>query len=150
MACHIYNCPIRWSDMDVYGVVNNVMYLRLLEEARVDFIGRLAPTNGHAFFEQGSVVVRQQIEYKRRLVHRLEPVPIELWVSELHSASVVIDYEVKDGSTIYALASTTMAPFDYDAGRPRRLTPGEAAFFQRFLEPRSAIRPQGANGLAPH
>jgi acyl-CoA thioester hydrolase len=148
MARHIYNCPIRWSDMDVYGVVNNVMYLRLLEEARVDFIGRLAPTKGHAFFEQGSVVVRQQIEYKRRLVHRLEPVPIELWVSELRAASVVIDYEVKDGSTIYALASTTMAPFDYSAGRPRRLSPGETAFFERFLEPRSALESHAVNGLS--
>ena len=27
--------PLRWSDMDAYGHVNNVQYLRLLEDARV-------------------------------------------------------------------------------------------------------------------
>ena len=27
--------PLRWSDMDAYGHVNNVQYLRLLEEARI-------------------------------------------------------------------------------------------------------------------
>src|ERR687886_344809 len=27
--------PLRWSDMDAYGHVNNVQFLRLLEDARV-------------------------------------------------------------------------------------------------------------------
>ena len=30
---HIYRCPLRWSDMDAYGHVNNVVFLRYLEEA---------------------------------------------------------------------------------------------------------------------
>ena len=29
------NVPLRWSDMDAYGHVNNVQFLRLLEDARV-------------------------------------------------------------------------------------------------------------------
>ena len=33
--------PLRWSDMDAYGHVNNVQYLRLLEDARV--VGELVP-----------------------------------------------------------------------------------------------------------
>ena len=37
--------PLRWSDMDAYGHVNNVQFLRLLEDARVVgirewFVGR--------------------------------------------------------------------------------------------------------------
>lgn len=43
MARHIYNCPLRWSDMDAFGHVNNVVFLRYLEEARIDFMFRLAP-----------------------------------------------------------------------------------------------------------
>jgi acyl-CoA thioester hydrolase len=125
--------------MDVYGIVNNVTYLRLLEEARVDFIFRLAPTDGDAFFKGGSVVVRHRIDYKGQLVHRHEPVTIELWVSDLQSATVTVDYEVKDGQRLCALASTTMAPFDYDAGRPRRLSHTESAFFDAYFEPRSAL-----------
>lgn len=134
MARHVYHCPLRWADMDVYGIVNNVVYLRLLEEARVDFIFRLGPTDGDAFFREGSVVVRHEISYLRRLVHQHEPVPIEMWVSDVQSATVTIDYEVRDGDTVYATASTVMAPFDYRAGRPRRLTTAEVSYFEKFLE----------------
>jgi acyl-CoA thioester hydrolase len=132
-------CPLRWSDMDVYGVVNNVMFLRLLEEARVYFISRLEATCGDAFFRQGSVVVRHEIEYKRPLVHRLEPVPIEMWVSCVQAAAVTIEYEVKDSDRVYATASTTMAPYNFAKRFPRRLTETEAAFFERHLENRRAI-----------
>ncbi len=139
MATHIYYCPIRWSDMDIYGVVNNVEFLRLLEEARVDFIWRLGPIGEDAFFGGGSVVVRHTIAYHATLIHRREPVAIEMWVSDLKAASVDIDYEVKDGEKIYATASTTMAPYDYRRQRPRRLTEAEASFFEGFCEARRAI-----------
>lgn len=134
MARHSYHCPIRWSDMDVYGIVNNVSYLRYLEEARVDFIFRMAPTEGDAFFRDGSVVVEHAIRYRQQLVHRHEPVEIEMWVSDLQSATVAIDYAVKDGDTVYATASTVMAPFDYAAGRPRRLTDEEIRFFEKYAD----------------
>ncbi|WP_141202903.1 acyl-CoA thioesterase [Streptomyces griseorubiginosus] len=134
MARHSYFCPIRWSDMDVYGIVNNVSYVRYLEEARVDFIFRMAPTDGDAFFKDGSVVVEHRIRYRRQLVHRHEPVEIEMWVSDLQSATVAIDYVVRDGATVYATASTVMAPFDYRAGRPRRMHDEEVRFFEKYLE----------------
>lgn len=134
MARHLYRCPLRWADMDVYGIVNNVVFLRYLEEARVDLVFRMGPTDGDAFFRDGSVVVRHEIRYLRQLVHRHEPVDIEMWVSRLESATVTVDYRVRDGDTLYATASTVMAPFDYERGRPRRLAPQETAFFQKFLD----------------
>ncbi|HEX6351909.1 thioesterase family protein [Actinophytocola sp.] len=134
MTRHLYRCPLRWADMDVYGIVNNVMYLRLLEEARVDFIFRMAPTDGDAFFRDGSVVVRNEIDYLDRLTHRHEPVDIELWVSDLRSATVTVSYEVRDGDRLCARASTVMAPFDYRKNRPRRLTDAEVGFFEKYRE----------------
>lgn len=133
MPSHLYRCPMRWADMDVYGIVNNVVFLRYLEEARVDLIFRMAPTEGDAFFKDGSVVVRHEIRYLRQLVHRHAPVDIEMWVSDLQSATVTIDYEVRDGATVCATASTVMAPFDYQVGRPRRLTPEETDFFRKYF-----------------
>ncbi len=56
---HIYRCPLRWADMDAYGHVNNVVFLRYLEEARIDFLFR--PDKD---FQQGSVVARHEIDYK--------------------------------------------------------------------------------------
>ncbi|MGW8699691.1 acyl-CoA thioesterase [Streptomyces eurythermus] len=126
---HIYRCPLRWADMDAYGHVNNVVFLRYLEEARVDFLFR--PDKD---FQQGSVVARHEIDYKRQLVHRHEPVTIELWVSEIKAASFTLAYEVKDGDLVYARASTVIVPFDFAAQRPRRITGEERDFLQEYTD----------------
>ncbi|MFB7594353.1 acyl-CoA thioesterase [Streptomyces sp. NPDC056160] len=126
---HIYRCPLRWADMDAYGHVNNVVFLRYLEEARIDFLFR--PDKQ---FKQGSVVARHEIDYKRQLVHRHAPVDIELWVTEIRAASFTLGYEVKDGDQIYVRASTVIVPFDFEAQRPRRLTEEEREFLREYRD----------------
>src|SRR4051795_8913382 len=99
--------------MDAYGHVNNVVFLRYLEEARIDFLFR--PDKD---FQQGSVVARHEIDYKRQLVHRHAPVDIELWITQIRAASFTIAYEVKDpaasdsNEVVYVTASTVIVPFD--------------------------------------
>ncbi|NUK71113.1 acyl-CoA thioesterase [Streptomyces lunaelactis] len=138
MARHIYRCPLRWSDMDAFGHVNNVVFLRYLEEARIDFMFRLAPGDGSPSFAGGSVVARHEIDYKRPLVHRHEPVIIESWVTKISAASLTIAYEVKDAegpsSQVYVRASTIVVPYDLSAERPRRISAEEKSFLQEFLD----------------
>ncbi|BBC95950.1 acyl-CoA thioesterase [Streptomyces griseofuscus] len=126
---HIYACPLRWSDMDAYGHVNNAVFVRYLEEARINFLFR--PDKE---FQQGSVVARHEIDYKRQLVHRHHPVDIELWITEIRAASFTIAYEVKDADVVYVRASTVVVPFDFEAQRPRRITSEEREFLQEYLE----------------
>ncbi|MFE2458125.1 acyl-CoA thioesterase [Streptomyces sp. NPDC059402] len=126
---HIYRCPLRWADMDAYGHVNNVVFLRYLEEARIDFLFR--PEKD---FKQGSVVARHEIDYKRQLVHRHHPVDIELWVTEIRAASFTLTYEVKDGDVVYVRASTVIVPFDFETQRPRRITADEREFLQEYTD----------------
>lgn len=90
MLKHIYRCPLRWSDMDAYGHVNNVVFLRYLEEARIDFLFRQPPGEGGSTFSEGSVVARHEVDYLRPLVHRHEPVTVESWVTRLNVASFTI------------------------------------------------------------
>lgn len=134
MARHSYLCPLRWADVDVYGVVNNVAFMRYLEQARIDLILCMGPGEQDSFLHSGSVVVRHEIDYKSTLIHRRDPVEIDIWVSRLRAASVTLSYIVKDADHIYASARTVLAPFDYKARRPRRLTEAEAAFFDKYLE----------------
>ena len=115
--------------MDAYGHVNNVVFLRYLEEARIDFLFR--PEKD---FKQGSVVARHEIDYKRQLVHRHAPVDIELWVTEIRAASFTIAYEVKDGAEVYVRASTVIVPFDFAAQRPRRITTEEREFLEEYRD----------------
>jgi acyl-CoA thioester hydrolase len=115
--------------MDAYGHVNNVVFLRYLEEARIDFLFR--PEKD---FKQGSVVARHEIDYKRQLVHRHTPVDIELWITQIRAASFTISYEVKDGDQVYVSASTVIVPFDFAAQRPRRLTDEEREFLEEYRD----------------
>ncbi|MEV6506149.1 thioesterase family protein [Streptomyces sp. NPDC051642] len=126
---HIYRCPLRWADMDAYGHVNNVVFLRYLEEARIDFLFR--PDKD---FQQGSVVSRHEIDYKRQLVHRHAPVDIELWITEIRAASFTIAYEVKDGDLVYVRAATVVVPFDFEAQCPRRITAEEREFLEEYRD----------------
>jgi acyl-CoA thioester hydrolase len=134
MARHTFRCPLRWADMDAYGHVNNVTFLRYLEEARIDFMFRVTPGAGGVSFVGGAVVARHEIDYLRPLVHRHEPVTIETWVTDITAASMTVKYEVKDEGTMYARASTVVVPYNLAEQRPRRITAEEKAFLERFLD----------------
>lgn len=139
MARHIFHCPLRWADMDAFGHVNNVAFLRYLEEARIDFMFRLAPGEGSASFTGGSVVARHEIDYLRPLVHRHEPVVVETWVSDITAASMTVRYEVRDEEALYARASTVVVPYNLAQGRPRRITPEERVFLEKYRDEDGAV-----------
>ncbi|WP_328913591.1 MULTISPECIES: acyl-CoA thioesterase [unclassified Streptomyces] len=134
MARHIFRCPLRWADMDAFGHVNNVVFLRYLEEARIDFMFRLAPGEGSASFTGGSVVARHEIDYLRPLVHRHEPVTIETWVADITAASMTVNYEVRDEEIVYARAATVVVPYNLEKQRPRRITAEEKAFLEEYRD----------------
>ncbi|MEQ4205632.1 thioesterase family protein [Actinopolymorpha sp. B17G11] len=132
MAPFVFQCPLRWSDMDSYGHVNNVEFLRLLEEARVALFFDGARQAGVKSFEGELVVVRHEIDYKRPLVYRPEPITVETWVTTIRSSSFTIDYEVSDEATRYASARSVLAAYDAELDRPRRLSPEELSWLERY------------------
>lgn len=141
---HVFSCPMRWSDIDAYGHVNNVVYLAYLQEARVDMLFLHARRHGAEELAQGVVVARNEIDYRVPLHFRAEPVRVETWVSRLGNASFTLGYEVVDVDaggtrTTYAVAGSVLVPFDLAAGRPRRLTAQERAVLQAFLDPAGPV-----------
>lgn len=126
--------------MDAFGHVNNAVFVRYLEEARIDFMRRLAPGDGSPSFTGGSVVARHEIDYVRPLVHRHAPVTVELWVAKISAASMTVGYEVKDEDTLYLRASTVVVPYDFTEERPRRLTAEEKTILKEYLDDASHQR----------
>jgi len=133
MARHVFLCPMRWSDMDAYGHVNNVVFVRYLEEARIDLLLTAAGPAGREMLDKGVVVVRHELDYKRPLVHRVEPVPIVSWVEEIKNASFTVAYTIGDGE-VYVEARTVLVLVDLETGRPRRVGPDDRAWLERFLD----------------
>jgi len=140
--------PVRWSDMDAYGHVNNVQFLRLMEEARIQVLSVPGAEGEPTMLETGIVVARAEIEYLRPMTYRPEPVAIDLWVTDLGGASFDIAYLFTDASTpessndpdgareaAYGRAQTPLVSHDLPANRPRRLTAGERAHLAALRGP---------------
>lgn len=133
---HVYLCPLRWSDMDAYQHVNNVVYLRYLEEARVDWMFRRASEAGvEGFATFGTVVASHQIAYRRPLVYRPEPVRVEVWVTHVAAAKFTVAYEVRDDDGVYATASSVLVPYDLAGGHLRRLSQMEKDYLAEYYIP---------------
>lgn len=126
---------MRWSDMDAYGHVNNVMYLTYLEEARVDMLFSLGSEMGSKALSEGVLVAHHEIDYTRPLVYHPRGVDIEMWVGNIKGASFEIRYEVRDETTVFARAASVLVPYDLQESRPRRVSPAERSFLEQYLQP---------------
>jgi acyl-CoA thioester hydrolase len=141
MTRFTYACPVRWSDLDAYGHVNNARFLTLYEEARVALMFIEARKAGLTSFEQGVVISRHEIDYMRP-VDYTDPVHIELWIEEIRPSRFTVVYELFDGGSgdgtgsgrVASRARSICVPFDLAAGRPRRLSAEEREFLTPWRE----------------
>lgn len=146
------NLPMRWSDVDGYGHVNNAKMLTLLEEARIMAFWGGSPDPSHhvpesAMFSGGigsdanTLIVRQEIEYVRPLPYTRAPVRIDLWVSRIGGASLDVGYEVyDDAGRVAARAVTVIVIVDAQEQRPRRLRDAEKEGWEKWHDDPPAMR----------
>jgi acyl-CoA thioester hydrolase len=133
MARYIHHTPLRWSDMDAYGHVNNARILTLYEEARVALFFTGAREMGLTSFEDGIVISRHEVDYLRPMDYG-DPVRIEMWVEEIRPSRFTIAYELLDREVVASRARSVCVPFNLQKKYPRRLTDAERAFLEDWIE----------------
>ncbi|WP_422774634.1 acyl-CoA thioesterase [Plantactinospora sp. WMMC1484] len=147
---YVYDCTLRWSDLDAYGHVNNARFLTLYEEARVALMFAGARDRGVDSFAEGVVIYRHEIDYLRPVEYalgrataeRAPSVRIEMWVEDLRQSRFTIGYELFDGEVLASRARSVLVPFDLKKQRARRLTDQEQDFLRPYLlEPSVATGP---------
>jgi acyl-CoA thioester hydrolase len=128
--------------MDAYGHVNNVEFLRLMEEARIQLLTAQVDGAERSLLESGIVVARTEIEYLRPLTYRPQPVAVDLWLTDLGGAWFELAYAFSDGEGLvgspaaaYARAETTLVPYDLATARPRRLSATERSQLEALRGP---------------
>jgi acyl-CoA thioester hydrolase len=131
--------PVRWTDQDAYRHVNHAKAVTLLEEARVAMIFDAAAGEGVTSFADGLLVVGLHVDYRRQIPYRSDGLRVSMAIEEVRAAAFQITYEMHDGPAesdpVAVRAWTRMATFDLAADRPRRLTPDERHFLQRWTAP---------------
>ena len=109
----IFRVPIerRFSDLDFLQHINNVVYNDYLQEARIRLMAELRSDFADPYFPQ--VLVRQEINYRKTLVLRPEPLVVEIWVTEVGRTSYALGYRIlDDDGTLAADATSVMVCFD--------------------------------------
>jgi acyl-CoA thioester hydrolase len=122
--------PIRWSDVDSLGHVNNAVYLNYLEEARDRLIGELFGQRAWDF-----VLARVAIDYRSELVQDDGEVVVHCGVSGYGRSSIRTWERVeKADGTVSAEAESVLVARDPNAGKSRPLTEDEKGILDAALE----------------
>ena len=129
---HLYECAVRFDDLDSYGHVNNVTFAEYLQEARVDFAHKYLADSLET--HEGAVVVHQSLEYLRPVSFRTAPLRVVTWVTRIGTSSFDVAYEVSDAEAVYVRATGILVACDVAKHRTRALTEAERAALAKFLE----------------
>jgi acyl-CoA thioester hydrolase len=109
--------PLRWGDMDAMAHLNNVMYFRLMEEARIQWFAQLgfstlpvgeAPILAHASCDFVRAMTYPGIAIVRQIVTRVGRSSVEM--------SISIEKRGEPGVT-YATGRTVIVWYDYATGK---------------------------------
>jgi len=131
---YTYALPLRWADADAYGHVNNALFPRYMEEARTRMFQEMLPTDEAGRRQHAFVVSRSIVDYRAPLSYREEPVDVHVRVVTCRGARLELAYEIRDADHLYAEATTLMAAYNLETGRPRRISQAELDFLARYTE----------------
>lgn len=156
MAKLSFSVPLRWSDLDAYGHVNNARMLTLLEEARIKaFWARDQSETGAdpellrsaKILSSGTnsptitLVAGQRIEYLKPVEWTGKDLRVDLWLGEIGGASLLVCYEVFDhANDLVAKATTSMVIVDAHTTQPKRLSEEHRQQLSKLLDEPVAFR----------
>ena len=110
-----YPVHVRFSDVDVYGHVNNVKYFEYFQEARILYTARLwrdVPRERIA-----TVVAQTDVDYAVPILFRPEPYDGWTWLSHVGNRSMVVESEICDGDLVLSRSRVAMVFFDQETQR---------------------------------
>ena len=118
---HVERIPIRWGDMDAMGHVNNTVYFRYMEQARIGWFDALVPED-EAWKSTGIVIANATCNFKRPLGYP-GTVDVKVYTGKLGGSSVPTYYElVLDADkVIYADGEATVVFIDMKTQKPVRI-----------------------------
>lgn len=116
---HVERIAIRWGDMDAMGHVNNTVYFRFMEQARIGWFEGLLPP-GEAWKGTGIVIANASCNFKRAMNYP-GTVDVSVYVGPPGGSSVATFYELGIGGELYADGAATVVFVDMARQKPIRI-----------------------------
>ncbi len=125
-----YPLHVRFSDVDIYGHVNNVKYFEYFQEARIVYLMHLRDVAPEGAGETPLVIAQMDVDYRVPILFRPEPYDVHSWVSSVGNSSFVIESEIRDGETLLSRARVVAVTFD---AATQKAAPAPAGFREVLL-----------------
>jgi acyl-CoA thioester hydrolase len=114
--------PVAWGEMDAFQHVNNVVYARWLESARIAYFERLGLLERMRTENVGPILARLGIEYRRPVTFP-DTVRVETTVKRIGNSSFTMASRIRSDVQGIEVASDeeVIVLFDYRAAKPTAL-----------------------------
>ena len=118
--------PVQWGDMDAFAHVNNTLYLRWFETARIAYFRAIIGEEKLQFARPGGVgpiLASTTVNFRLPLEYP-DVIKVAATVSKIGDKSFEMKYEVHSRNHDDAVAAdgiAVMVSFDYAAGKPVRI-----------------------------
>jgi acyl-CoA thioester hydrolase len=134
--------PIRWGDMDAFGHVNNTVYFRYMEQARLDWLLTLERTPGaRPAPDTGPVIVNASCTFHEPLVYP-GACEVRMYLGGLGRSSLGTFYEIWKDGRMFADGAAKMVWVDRASGRSTPLPDVVAAPLRKSADavPSAVVR----------
>jgi len=116
---HTERIAIRWGDMDAMGHVNNTVYFRFMEQARISWFDTLVP-RAEAWKSTGIVIANASCNFKRPLSYP-GTVDVKVYTGPPGGSSVETFYELVLRDELYADGAAMVVFIDMEKQKPVRI-----------------------------
>ena len=116
---HTMTMPIRWGDMDAMGHVNNTVYFRYMESARIAWFGSIGLRPDPRTDASGPVIVNASCTFRKQLVYPGD-IEIRTYAGQAGRSSFETWVEIRrrdDPDTLHAEGQAKVVWVDYAAER---------------------------------
>lgn len=123
--------PVRWSDQDVNGHVNNATVVTLIEESRIQWLNRDAEAQGLVLFMGPKVVASLNVDYTNSVTSKTA-LSVLISTEKIGKTSFTLRYRgMQNGLEVFR-ARTVLVTLSPETQKPRPISAEEKA----YLEPR--------------
>ena len=112
------NLPVQWGDMDAFGHVNNSMYFKYFETARLAYFNQVGVMEDMQADQLGPILAETSAQFKRALVFP-DQIVAGANVAENQAYGFLMQYGVysKQQDTVTTLGTGRIVMVDYNTGK---------------------------------
>jgi acyl-CoA thioester hydrolase len=125
---HTERIAIRWGDMDAMGHVNNTVYFRYMEQARISWFDALVP-QAEAWKSTGIVIANASCNFKRAMTYP-GTVEVKVYIDPPGGSSVATHYEMLIDGELFADGMAMVVFIDMKRQKATRIPDGIRARLQ--------------------